>query len=192
MTYKTVYLGHMDLPIQLRHLMGSKSFLTCVLTEECTMPADAGTWSGGTREIYSAVELATGKAVSITDTFSAPWDKSRSSRQIQLRPGYAVAVTGSFCGKPATTTLYALPSDVAPMLPAPAPELTYAQQVVLDACCGLISKARKDEYRRAGLTDADVEQATAQLVKLGYLKPRGGTTVAGMNARIRNPQRPQI
>lgn len=187
----TVYLGKAELPAHLHHLLGSKQMLTVHLGESVTMPFDAGTWSGGTREIYSAVELASGRAVSITDTLSAPWDAGRRNRQIALKPGYAVAVTGSFCGKPATTSLYCLPCDVAPMLPAPAPALDFHCLVVLDACSGLISSARKDEYRRQGLSDAEVAAATATLVTMGYLKPRGGVTVAGMNARVRNPARPK-
>ena len=111
-----MYLDRKDLPPQLRSL-GNR--IKVVLTPTVAMPADAGTWSGGTREVYSALELATGSVVSITDTFSAPWDARRQSREITLKPGYAILVTGSFCGKPAVPYLYCHPESAALALPPP-------------------------------------------------------------------------
>lgn len=174
-----MYLEKSDLPQQLRHLV-TPGHIRVTLTETVSIPADAGTWSGGTRQLFSAVELATGRAVSITDTFSAPWDGGRTARTIALKPGYAVVEMGSFCGKPAGLHLYALPQDFAPLLPAPVP-LTREQWQVLDVICGLKSAYRADEYRRLGLSD--VEHIKAYLQGLGMLDSRGAVTVKGRNAR---------
>lgn len=176
-----MYLEKSDLPQQLRHLV-TPGLIRLDPCEEMTIPADAGTWSGGTRQLFSAIELATGRAVSITDTFSAPWDAGRTAKTIKLKPGYAIVEMGSFCGKPAGLRLYALPSDLAPLLPAPA-TLERAEWEVFDVICGLKSAYRAEEYARRKLPEAVVTQAKLSLQSRGFLDSRGAVTVKGRNAR---------
>lgn len=178
----SVYLDKHDLPPCLQHLH-REGRTQAVLTETMSIPADAGTWSGGTREVYEAVELASGRIVSITDTFSAPWDTSRRHREVALKPGYAILQTGSFCGKPGNVYLYVHPESAMLRLPAPA-SLSQVETKVLDVHCSLISSARAEELRRAGITAEQAETARLALVAQGYLKPRGGVTTKGKNARV--------
>lgn len=179
----SVYLDKHDLPPCLQHLH-REGRTVAVLGETVTIPADAGTWSGGTQENYAALELATGRIVSITDTFSAPWDARRTTRTVALKPGYAILQTGTFCGKPGTVYLYVHPDSTMLRLPAPV-ELDAVQSKVLDVHSSLISSARADELRRAGITPEQAETARLALVAQGYLKPRGGVTTKGKNARVR-------
>lgn len=180
--YKRIYLDRRDLPPQLQHIHAEGRTMA-IVCESTTIPADAGTWSGGTREVYEAVELASGRIVSITDTFAAPWDESRRHREITLKPGYAILQTGSFCGKPGNVYLYVHPDSAMLRLPAPA-SLGQIETKVLDVHSSLISSARAEELRRAGITAEQAETARLALVAQGYLKPRGGVTTKGKNARV--------
>ena len=174
------YLEKQDLPAQLRHLH-SKGHIRVTLTDTVHIPGQAGTWSGGTIDHYTAVELSTGRAMPITDD-RAPWDASRKSRTVTLKPGYAIARTGSFCGKPTGLHLYCTPQDAAPMLPAPI-VLSPDEQTVLDIIAGLKSGYRAEAYRRANLSDATVEACRASLARQGMIDGRGAVTVKGRNAR---------
>lgn len=185
-----MYLEKSDLPQQLRHLV-PPGLIRLEPCEQMTIPADAGIWSGGTRQLFSAIELSTGKAVSITDTFSAPWDAGRTSKSIKLKPGYAIVELGSFCGKSAGLKIYALPGDLAPLLPAPA-ELERVEWEVLDVICGLKSGYRAEEYARRKLPDVVVTQAKLSLQSRGMLDSRGAVTVKGRNARQTCKTTPQI
>lgn len=168
-----MYLERKDLPPHLQHLH-STGKIRVEVTDSVTIHADAGTWSGGTREIYTAVELATGRAVSITDTFSAPWSSERTSKQILLKPGYAIAKTGSWCGKSAGLTLFMMADNAAPLLPAPA-QLTPDEQHVIDETCRL-----KSGYR----VFTPAQQACKPgLIARGFLTKQGAVTVKGRNAR---------
>lgn len=177
-----VYLEPSDLPAQLRHLH-TKGHIRVLVGESMSIPSDAGTWSGGTRQVFSAVELASGRTVSITDTFSAPWDGSRVDRHIALKPGFAIVETGSFCGKPAGLHLYIHPADAAPLLPAPPVALSAHGKVLLHFTCALKSSYRAEECARYGMGVAEMAAAREELQRAGYLDARGSVTVKGRNAR---------
>lgn len=185
-----VYLEPSDLPAQIRHLH-SKGHIRVEPILQIAIPADAGTWSGGTRRVFSAVELATGRTVSITDTFSAPWDARRTCQTINLKPGYAIVETGSFCGKPAGLHLYIHPADAAPMLPAPPVALSDHGKVLLHFTCSLKSAYRADECARYGMGAAEIAAAKAELQRAGYVDARGAVTVKGRNARPRDSDLPK-
>jgi hypothetical protein len=177
-------LERKQVPMHLIRGRMDRSF-TVRVCETVSIPADAGTWSGGTRELYSAMRLSDGEKQSITDTFSPPWDADRRNRLITLRPGFAVIETGHFCGRDRGVTFYLHPQDAAPMLPAPAPELSPDAQFVLNCIVGLTSAGRKNEYGRAGYSAARVETAKAELLAAGLITKQGAATVAGQNARVR-------
>jgi hypothetical protein len=96
------------------------------------MPADAGTWSDGSREMWCLRRLSDGQAVNITDTQSAPWSGQRSDRTIAMVPG-VIAVTHSMSrGRDVGLTIYVHPDDAAKLLPAPV-DLTDHERIVLRA-----------------------------------------------------------
>jgi hypothetical protein len=179
-----MYIDTKDLPRQLQPLAGAFRAIQVEGRETSTMHADAGTWSGGTRKILSAVELETGRAVSITDTLSAPWNAGRTSREIALKPGFAILETGHLCGNPSQPRLFVHPQDLAPLLPAPeAAPLTEPERIWLYCVCCYISRARVEEAKRYRLTDAQINEARQSLFNRGYLSAAGAATTKGKNAR---------
>jgi len=164
-----MYIDTKDLPRQLQALAGAFRTVQVEGHETTTMHADAGTWSGGTRKILSAVELETGRAVSITDTFSAPWSADRASREITLKSGFGILETGHFCGKPSQPRLIVHPQDLAPLLPAPEADLTPDEQVWLHCVCSLISSYRRQEAQSHGMTEARILVARQGLFNRGML-----------------------
>lgn len=177
-----MYIDTVNLPAQLKPLAGAFKTIRVESAQAVTQHADDGTWSGGTRRILSAVELASGRAVPITDTFSAPWSPDRRSREVALKPGFALMSGGHFCGKLASPTLYVHPQDLAPLLPAPAAPLSSDENVWLYCTCTLKAFARRDEAGRYGLTGAQIMDARQSLFAKGYLSANGAATTAGRNA----------
>ncbi len=76
-------------------------------------------WSGGTKNEYHAICLETGE-VKTMDAWGlpAPWNNPREGQTLEIIPGFAVAVTGHFCGKPSTMAVYVHPYNVVQFLPA--------------------------------------------------------------------------
>ena len=157
--------------------------VTVEVCDTVSIPADAGTWSGGSRELYTAVRLCDGERQSITDTFSPPWDASRRNQLVTLKPGFAILETGTFCGKDSGLRFYVHPNDAAPLLPAPSAAISDNAKRVLNVICAYISSARNDEYRYLKLSASDVETAKAELFAVGFIDKRGAATIAGKNAR---------
>lgn len=179
-----MYIDTKDLPTQLRPLAGAAKTIIVEARATETQHATEGTWSGGTRELLAAVELETGRAVSITDTFSAPWDTGRQARTIALKPGFALLRTGHFCGKESRPQLIVHPSDLAPLLPAPEFEpLSKPEIIWLECVCSLKSFARRGEAMRYGLTEQQINEARQSLFNRGYLNAVGAATTKGRNAR---------
>jgi len=175
-----IYLDPAQVPAHLRGGYTGKKF-KAELVETVTVPAEAGLWSGGSRDVYFALDLSTGERKSVTDTFSAPWD-NRQSQKIALKSGFAVVRRQTFQGVDLGLTFYLLPSDAAPLLPPPAEELTETELTVLAIIRGLKSGYRAEEYRRKGISEAEVEAIKAGLIRREYLNKAGAITTKGRNA----------
>jgi len=134
---KTIHLDPAQIPAHLKRRYSGKAF-KAKITESITIPSYAGNWSGGSRDTYELIDLATGEAVAASDNVSAPWDK-REDRTIKLREGFAVVEHSIFCGKDMGLTFYLLPANAAALLPAPSAELTPYQKTVLEATGSLKS-----------------------------------------------------
>jgi hypothetical protein len=179
-----MYVDTKNLPLHLQALAGSFKSVQVDAVESVTKHADDCTWSGGSRTMLSAVELSTGRAVSIVDTFKPPWDRSRTHGEIPLRPGFAILSGGHFCGKPSMPHLYVHAADLAPLLPTPdVNPLTADENVWLYCVCGLKSFARADEAKSYGLTDERIAAARQSLTARGHLSANGAATTQGKNAR---------
>jgi hypothetical protein len=173
--------------------------LRAELSDTAYIPADAGTWDAGSRDIYEGLEMATGRVVSLVDTMSAPWDSSRRDQTITLRPGFCVVRHSTFRGKDMGLTFIMRPSDAAPMLPAP---VTLTD---LDRCILAYTAGRKASYAgldRYGMAQQDHanswatplhtvdpfparaawDEAKATLIGRGLLNGAGAITPAGRNA----------
>lgn len=83
-----------------------------------TVTLDGTFWDGGSRSEYAAVELATGRVSSAPQYAPPQFGGPMSAPVVNIPVGIAIVKTGTFCGKPATATVYVNPADVAHMLPA--------------------------------------------------------------------------
>jgi hypothetical protein len=193
-----IYLDPNMVPAALRGAYSGKKFKAVVCTQT-TIPADAGLWSGGTRNTYQIIDLETGRALQASDNMSAPWDQSRKDRMIAIWPGIAVVEHSQFCGKDMGLTFYVHPDNAAKLLPAPSAELTNHESIVLQATCSYKSSyngkdryemARPRSWERAELlaaypTREQWDAAKQTLIAKGLLNKAGAVTPAGRNARTR-------
>lgn len=177
---KTLYLEPNQVPAQLRGSYSGKQF-KAIVTESMTIPADAGLWSGGSRDTFRVVRLSDGATIEPVNHNAAPWGE-RSEKRIQLEPGIAVVEHSIFCGKDTGLTFYVHPANATALLP-PIADLTAMQRKILNIHGGIKSAYRKDELRRENISESDYESAKAFLISEGYLDKRGAITTKGRNAR---------
>ena len=176
------HLNRKDVPAYLLgHYEGNK-----LKAEPCTsvtIQSDAGIWSGGSRERYIAVELASGKMIALPDQDSAPWDSNRTTREIPLKPGFAILRTSVFCGKNMGLTYFVHPDDIVKLVPDNSSvALCDIEKRVLRIISGYKAFARNDEFRRAGIELGEADAIKARLISLGLLNKAGAITVKGKNA----------
>lgn len=137
---QTIHLDPKQVPAYLRGDYAGR-MLQARIGESMTIPADAGLWSGGTHSSYRFIRLSDGAMVDAVKHNLARWDGSRRDIPVTLQPGFAVVERSHFCGKDMGLTYYVHPQDAAPMLPAPAAELTDLEKIVL-----AYTRARKSSY----------------------------------------------
>jgi hypothetical protein len=196
-----IYLDPNMIPAHLRSGYNGKKF-KAVVTTQVTIPADAGLWSGGTRDTFQLIHLETGTAVQASDNMSSPWNANRKDQQITLQSGFAVVEHSMFCGKDMGLTFYVHPDNAAALLPVPSAELSEHEQILLNATCSYKSSYNgRDRYDMAKNdamplwapkpenitfpTRDEWQAAKAQLIAKGLLNKAGAVTPAGRNARKR-------
>ena len=74
-----------QVPPTLRGSYDGRKFKAQVV-EAMTVPADAGLWSGGSRELYSLVELNSGEKHKIPGQDLNPWEYGEGARQARRIP----------------------------------------------------------------------------------------------------------
>jgi hypothetical protein len=176
-----MYLEKNQVPAHLRrHYTGNKFHAHAA--NSVTIPSDAGLWSGGSRTFYSAVELSSGRSMPIPDQHLAPWD-DRQSKDVLLKPNFAIVKHVTFQGKDLGLTFYVHPSDIAALIPdnSKADDLSDIERYVLVVCRGIKSSYRADYYQRKGIISGELEAIKAKLIRLGYLNKAGAITVSGKN-----------
>lgn len=151
-------------------------------------------WDGGSRSEYTAVNLDTGSATSacpaITNPFAPTGPMGTRGPAVVVIPERTVIVARHvFCGHDSGIEIFARPSDVAPLLPAPASSLTEEQRIVLH-----YTRSRKPSYggisnyrfhsanAETGISLAAWDRAKAALIASGHLNKAGAITNLGRNA----------
>ena len=196
-----IYLDARDVPATLRGGYRGSKFRVQV-TESVNIPSHAGLWDGGSRDVFSALRISDGTALAFPWQAEAPWSAYRehaSGRTIDLKPGFAVVKHTTFCGNDMGLTFFLHPADAAPMLPAPAAELTDAEKHVLASRGFKSSYGGKDRYQMQRETVNPVWAPAAErkpfptrdewtaaenaLKARGLLNKAGAITPAGRNAR---------
>ena len=198
MTMQTVYLDAAQVPASIRGAYTGKQY-RAIVTDSVYIPSDAGTWSGGSRTLYSAIHLSSGESRPACDSYSAPWDKNRKDQRVELKPGFAIISHSIFCGKDMGLSIYIHPDNAAALLPAPI-ELNPLERAVLK-----YTKEKKSSYNgrdRFDMLVSDLDypskrkelnleiaptrdqwnQAKDSLIAKDLLNARGAITTKGKNA----------
>jgi hypothetical protein len=98
-----------EVPRYLRGDYAGRTFRVAV-ANEVTIPADSNLWSGGSRDSYRAVLLATGDAIQLGSR-SAPWDPTREDKVIKMSPDIAIVRHSMFLGKDMGLTFFIHPAN---------------------------------------------------------------------------------
>jgi len=128
-------------------------------------------WDGGSRDYYAIIELATMKAVNISEMVG---NYRRPDQRISLREGFALVERSYFCGKDMGLTIYILTNNAAKMIPSPV-EVTEIERKVLNH--GRRMKAE------SGLSSQAWDMTENALMVKGLLTRSGVLTLAGKNYR---------
>lgn len=193
-----IYLEPSQVPVALRGTYPGKKFAATV-TPRVTIPADAGLWSGGTRESFSLIDLATGQTYPNRIESLSPFNGVRRELTIDLDPGMAIVRHSVFCGKDMGLEFFIHPDNAPALLPAPQGELSPVERLVLTATRSLKSSyGGKDRYQMAQTeyscqrilseagqpfpSRAQWDETKAQLIAKGLLNKAGAITPAGRNA----------
>jgi hypothetical protein len=181
-----IHLTPAQVPAALKRHFAGRTF-SAVICETVTIPAGAGLWDGGSRDLFSAIRLA--DSASIGTPAADPFDFGQRDRSIPIPEGVVIARQSTFQGRDSGVTFYVRAGDVAPFLPqADAPELEHAERVVLACLDGLISRARRDEAARHGVNAGAFDMALVSLNAFGYCKANGAITPQGRNALANLPR----
>lgn len=176
----TVYLDPAMVPANLRGEYAGNKF-RAIVCEIVTIPIDAGLWSGGTREIYHLIDLATGKQIPFPNQDSSPFNTDRRETIVKLETGYAVVKYSTMQGVETGLTFYLRPENAAPLLPQIV-ELTDAQKKVLAITRSYIASYRKEAAFAAGIGTKEWDRIKTDLIALGMMKKNGAITIKGKNA----------
>jgi len=175
---RSIRVATKDLPPHIAAHVGTRE-VEIRLTDRVTIGSQQ--WSEGSRDLYHVASLDSATIKPVEDVRRWP-DNMSALGESYLPPRCLIIKTGTFCGKPATPFIYARESDVSPMLPAPAPELTLQQKQVLYCLACFNSSGRKqfrDDFR---VSKESWDSTVAELTGLGLATPRGSATVEGKNA----------
>ena len=191
----TIYLEGRDIPTALRGSYTGNKFKVEVC-ETVTIPADAGLWSGGSRNSYCGVDLATGMRSPVTFEHTSPWNEARRNIEVKLAPGKAVVEHIMFQGKDLGLRIYLHPDNATKLLPVKS-ELSDYERVVLVATrrfkSSYMGRDRYDmaerDYSCKQIMDCEVfptreqwDAAKQSLIASGHLNKAGAITVKGRNA----------
>ena len=177
-----LYLEKSQVPAFLRAGYNGNKF-RAKAGETVSIPADAGLWDGGSRSTFHAIELATGRALPLPGQELAPWNAARTERHVPLRPGFAIVQSIMFQGTDLGLTFHVHPDDVVKLIPQDTGAALDPLEIKFLAIMrGVKSSYRADEYRRQGLTIAQVAAFKDKFTAMGYLNRQGAITVQGKNA----------
>jgi hypothetical protein len=177
-----MYLEKSQVPAFLRNGYSGNKF-QAKACEEVYIPSDAGLWDGGSRTTYHAVEFNTGRQVPLPNQELAPWDKERSERRVPLRPGFAIVKSSMYRGTDLGLTFYVHPDDTAKLIPQDkSATLEPIELKFLAIMRGVKSSYRLDEFRRQGISTAQIAAFKDKFTAIGYLNKQGAITIQGKNA----------
>lgn len=167
------------LPAHIARIVDRK-YVDVYLTDSVTIGCQQ--WDSGSRTQYTVASLDDSSMVKPVHD-PRPWPLNMAPLgSTAIAPRCVVISTGTFCGKPATPTIYARPEDISPSLAAPKPELPFKLAQILSAMSQYNSIGRKRFREDFKVSQTMWDSAVAELAALGYCDKRGALTVDGRNA----------
>jgi len=191
---RKIYLEPSQVPPHLRSVDGYRGQrFAAIVCEDMIVPMDAGLWSGGSRDLYHAIDFYSGAIAIFPGQSSAPWNRKKPLT-IRMEPGIVVVRHTISAGKDMGLTFYVHPVNAKKLLPQPS-TLTEHEKIVLRATAMYKSSyGGKDRYtmtKEAGSYSLNPppfpsrdewNHAKDSLIKRGFLSKVGAITVAGRNA----------
>lgn len=176
----TVHLEAQSVPAMLRGDYAGRKFKAIVTTQHSVYLPDLH-WSGGSRDTYRLVNLATGESAT---AIPPEWGSAAGthSQQIAIRPGFVLVKHTVFCNKDTGLTFYVHPDNVSALFVAAPVDMTEQQRKVLDIVRGYKSSYRAQEARNIGFKTSEYLDIIEQLKARGFLAVNGAITVSGKNA----------
>lgn len=182
-----IHLEPSQVPAHLRGAYTGRKFKVQI-AERVTVPADAGLWSGGSRDVYTFVRLSDGASVKAPGQDGAPWD-GRSARAYDLPEGIAAVRATVFQGRDLGLTFYVRPDAVAALIPSgEAPDLSREAQIVLRLAGEYVASYRRGAAEQQGIERKQYDRILDQLATAGLLKANGAITVQGRNVLATLPR----
>lgn len=83
----------------------------CLIVRDRVTLSDVN-WSGGSRSIYTAIDLANLTSRTANLSRLPPWNNPAEGATVEIPPNVAIAQHGTFMGKPATLYLHVRPDNV--------------------------------------------------------------------------------
>ena len=125
-------------------------------------------WDGGTQTHTTLVACGDGG--------------TRTTDTVHLSEFSAVVEWGTFCGKPATITVYMHPTRFDRIDPGRGPDMTDLGKSVLTAIATFNSRGRADFRAEQNMSKATWDSVVAELFSAGLTRKNGAITPAGRNA----------
>lgn len=137
-------------------------------------------WSGGSRDYYAIVNLATYKKEEIPENGSGFTENTYRMSEL---PNNLAVVRFHLGGSYEAVTIYVNQENLINMLPPKTEELAWEELVVLVATRSLKPPTRyKEANYYTKITEKEYMEAKANLITKGYLNSAGAITQKGKNA----------
>lgn len=137
-------------------------------------------WSGGSREWFVVMNLATLKSIMVPqngDAFSG-----KHYAPVKVHENVCVVMHSIYSGKDMGLTFIVSEKNAAQLLPAASSDLTRKDKVVLYLLRSYKPAYRRDEARKVGVTPTEFDTIVANLKVKQYVSSTGGITPKGRNA----------
>lgn len=177
---REIFLDPASVPSHLRLGTAGLKFRAIVGDTVC-IPANAGLWESGSRDLFYAVQISDGAYVELPCQDFSPSHEARKARSVEIPAGVAVVRHSVFMGRDSGLTYYLRADDAAPLLPQTAPDLSRECHIVLACAGGLKSAYRREAAAREGIDAATYDQLKDSLIADGLMASNGSITIRGRN-----------
>tara|TARA_R110000744_G_C19281734_1_gene553635 strand:+ start:108 stop:683 length:576 start_codon:yes stop_codon:yes gene_type:complete len=146
-------------------------------------------WSGGSRNTYTAINMATGVSVpfdGIGNASPVEFGGTLEGKTITMEPGIAIVKHSTFSGKDMGLTIYVHPDNAATLLQSPV-DITEKEAIVLSITKGYKPFYRREAAQKVGINAEQWQTIVDGLTVRKFTRKNGSITPAGKNAVSNHP-----